>query len=131
MNQRNVLRYLLLLPLIIIFSGCSVFSTQKAAEEIAARFQITPSWDAIRSHLFYEFSSGMTREEAHKVLDKVGPWKIDPSVDSSLWMDPYRNQLIYSEGIFFTEDSVGWEMGYWMFRYDKNDVLVDWHLVDR
>lgn len=125
MYRINKLKSLLLIvSLMIGFSACGWSPSSKVAEEISTRFQITPSWEAIRSHLFYnEFKPGMTRAEIHKVLDKVGPWTTD-LVDSIPGWDSTANEWVYREDIHFTEESTLQALGYWGFTYTKSDVLV-------
>lgn len=134
MKQFNNLKYLLVfVSMMISLSGCFYFPDQKVAEGIAIRLGVTPSWDAIRDHLsYYAFKPGMTREETHKVLDKVGPWIIDlrDSADDQPGWNSDAKQWVYRENIHFTERSTLQKIGYWSFSYNINDILVYWEWID-
>ena len=117
---------LLLLVLAGIF-GYYKIQEHRVVNRIAAQFQIMPSWEAIRNHLYSEIKPGMTREEVYKILDKVGPWEIlwydDPNKDEGGW-DPDTRQFLFREHIRFTQKNTYHEMGFWGFLYDKNGKLV-------
>jgi hypothetical protein len=114
---------------IVLIGTSMIIPDQKVAVEIAGRLQTTPSRDAILDHLFFnEFKPGMTREEVHKVLDKVGPWT--GNFDSNRGWDADTQQYVYTEIIHFTERSTSQVIGYWGFNYTKDDVLVDRELID-
>jgi hypothetical protein len=111
-------------------SGCFLSPVPAIVEEISMRFQTTPSWDAIRSHLFLnEFKPGMTRDEIHRILDKIGPWAIYFVDDHPVW-NPGRKLWLYQEQIYFTEKKTFQGIGYWDFVYDKNDILVSQERID-
>lgn len=103
-----------------------------SVREISSRLQVTPSWDAIRDYLFVEFKPGMTREEVHKILDKVGPWKISfvsaPTIGSGFYATSRDDR--YHEEIRFMEKYSYRALKYWAFDYDKDGYLVEQDPVD-
>lgn len=131
------IRLLIFLTLLfaVIFGFFRVWEWM-VVKRIAAQFQVTPSWDAIRTHLYSEeFKPGMTREEIHQVLDKVGSWEIrwyeDPKKDEGRW-DINTEQLVFREVVRFTEIATLKleNLGAWSFTYDKNGRLVEQHRLD-
>jgi hypothetical protein len=100
--------------------------------QIASRLEVSPNWDAIRNKLFKEFKPGMTREEVHDILDKVGPWVIDysDSPDRRIW-DSNTEQYIFTENIHFTEIHSYTFLWLWDFLYNKNGELIRWEPEDK
>ena len=119
---------LLLWIFLILVIGCAGFWIVPnfiVTAQIASRLHVSPTWDAIRDHLYDECKPGMTREEVHKVLNKVGPWEInfaDPP-DRGI-RDFDTQQEVFREHIHFTEHYTLWALGLWGFEYDKNGKLV-------
>lgn len=102
----------------------------KVAQDIASRLDVQPSWTAIQEYLDQAFVPGLTRDQVHEVLDKVGPYEVihfDP--DNGSW-DPASGQLLYGETINFTERNTSWALRGWHFDYDKDGKLVKAHQVD-
>ncbi len=134
--MKKIIKFIMRLLAFLLLVLAGIFGYYKIQEllvvnKIAAQFQITPSWEAIRNHLYSEFKPGMTREEVHQVLDKVGPWEI-------LWYDdeeeggrdPDTGQFVFREYIRFSERPTFHNLFAWIFTYDKDGRLVDQHQLD-
>jgi len=112
--------------IISIISGCAANFSKTPVDYsvmngIAATLQVTPSWHSIREYLFNAAKPGMTRDEIHKILDKIGPWTIDLVDTPGEGLPPADG--LYRENIHFTEKNTFEGIGYWGFLYDKNGIL--------
>ena len=134
----KIFKWLLILIFIVTLGiiGYLRINERVVVNRIAAQFQITPSWDKIQEHLYYEaFIQGLSRDEVHKILDKVGKWEIesyeDPNKVIGNW-DIETNQYVFNEIIHFSESAINKlrNLGPWSFSYDKNDNLVEQHRLE-
>lgn len=103
-------------------------------KQIASRLNTGTGWDTIYSTLDKkEFRPGMTRDEVHAVLDKMGPWEgqyiDDPAMDTGI-RDWEKGKTVFREKIRFTNMYTYFALGGWMFFYDINGVLVDQARLD-
>ena len=126
--------FILILLILVIFGIMFLVSspTLNPAKNIADKFQITPSWESIKDYLFYDaFKPGMTHEEVHAILDKVGSWQVDLAdpPNQGGW-DPDTNQLTFREVIRFTQDNISGPLGDWVFWYAKDNRLVHFEPID-
>jgi len=134
----KIFKCLLILIFVVTLAIIGYLSIKErmVVDRIAAQFQITPSWEKIQEHLYYEeFIQGLSRDEVHKILDKVGKWEIewfeDPNKDIGNW-DIETNQYVFNEIIHFSESETIKlrNLGFWSFSYDKNDNLVEQHRLE-
>ena len=70
------------------------------AVEISGRIGTKPNWDAIIQYL-QNTPKGSSKAQVHEGLGKIGLYDIF-TFETPEW-DPYVNQLVYKEQIFFRE----------------------------
>jgi len=115
----------------IFLITCQPKADSKVVQEIANRIDVDPTWDAIQHYLFISLEPGLSRDEVHSLLDKIGPYTI-VLADSPLekrW-DSDSNQYVFREIIRFDEENTFKALFEWSFSYNGDDVLVKGYKVD-
>lgn len=126
-------RGILVVALIFVLGACVPglnAPDPNVARDIADRIGAQPSWKGIIDYLDRAFSPGLTRDEVHGILDKVGPYRVTFSDPVDGAGDATNPQLVYRETIKFTETNTSMALYGWHFAYDKNGKLVDAHRLE-
>lgn len=99
--QKTILWFLIVLAsIVVLIIGYFFVQNSLAARKIRKEFQIPASHEGIQTYLFHEeFKPGMTRDEIHKVLDRIGYWEVrwydDPNSFEGIW-DSDTKQYIFT-----------------------------------
>lgn len=131
----KLIRYLLFINVFVMGSflliACQTKVDTEVAEEIANRLGVDPTWKDIQHYLFISLEPGLSRDEVHSLLDKIGPYTI-VLADSPLekrW-DSDSNQYVLREVIRFDDEDTYRALFEWSFSYNNDDVLVKGYKVD-
>jgi len=125
----------LILNVIILGSflliACQPKADSEAAEEIAIRIGVDPTWNAIQHYLFISLEPGLSRAEVHDLLDTIGPYTIilaDTPLEKR-W-DSDSNQYVFREIIRFDDENTYKALLEWSFSYNGDGVLVKGYKID-
>jgi hypothetical protein len=121
------------IPSIIIIAGWIILNNLPEPKKgipteeevmISERLGVKPDWEAIRIYYEESIHTGMTREEAIAIIDKIGPW------ESTYYLKYHEINYNFSiideekfiEVIEFIDEDTASKLGTWVVSYEYGKV---------